>query len=161
MRLWLCLALLLAGLASAPGAQSATSPDEMLSDPAQEQRARALGRELRCLVCQNQSIDDSDADLARDLRRLVRERIEAGDSDREIIAYLAARYGDFILLRPPVTPATLALWLAPAIILAIAGGALAIYLRRRRDESGAPAPLGPEERARVEVLTRRGEPRAP
>src|SRR5690606_38216184 len=101
------LAALLLGLCLlAPAAQGATSPDEILADPALEERARDLSRQLRCLVCQNQSIDDSDAELARDLRQIVRERLVAGDSDEEIIAFLTARYGDFVLLKPPVKPAT-------------------------------------------------------
>ena len=95
----------------------AIQPDEVLADPALEARAREIGRELRCLVCQNQSIDDSDADLARDLRVLVRERLQAGDSDRQVVDYVVSRYGDFVLLRPPVKPATYALWFGPLLIL--------------------------------------------
>jgi cytochrome c-type biogenesis protein CcmH len=145
--LWLLLCL-----CTAP-AFAATSPDELLADPAQEERARDLSKRLRCLVCQNQSIDDSDADLARDLRTLVRERIRAGDSDEEIIAFLTARYGDFILLRPPVTPATFGLWFGPAAVLVVAGLGIALYLRRRR---GGPrpesAPLSEDEQARLAAL---------
>lgn len=108
-------ALLLLGAAGA----AAVEPGERLSDPALEARARALSQELRCLVCQNQSIDDSSAPLARDLRLLVRERLQAGDGDAAVRDYLVARYGDFVLLRPPVKAATLALWLAPPILLAL------------------------------------------
>ena len=134
----------------APPARAATSPDEMLADPALEARARALGHELRCLVCQNQSIDDSDADLARDLRRLVRERMTAGDSDDEVKAFLVARYGDFVLLDPPFRPSTWLLWLGPAFGLLCAGAWLALRGRRRQAE--AAAPLSDAERARLARL---------
>ena len=146
------LVWLLACLAG-PGAgiQAATNPDEILADPVLEQRARALGKELRCLVCQNQSIDDSDADLARDLRRIVRERLVAGDSDAEIIGFLTARYGDFVLLKPPVKPATWGLWFGPALVLLGAGAGIVLYLRRRRSSS-APPSLSAEERARLDAL---------
>ena len=103
----LCLAAVSAG---------AVNPDEMLDDPALEARAREISKGLRCLVCQNQSIDDSDADLARDLRVLVRERLAAGDSDGQVIGYVVSRYGDFVLMRPPFKAATYALWLGPALI---------------------------------------------
>jgi cytochrome c-type biogenesis protein CcmH len=149
-RLLAALAMLLC-LATA-GAQAATSPDEVLADPALEQRARALGKELRCLVCQNQSIDDSDAELARDLRLLVRERLVAGDSDAQIIDFLTARYGDFVLLKPPVRPATWGLWFGPLGVLAVAGVGILIYLRRRRTAAPAAAPLSAEEQARLETL---------
>ncbi|MDJ0897067.1 MAG: cytochrome c-type biogenesis protein CcmH, partial [Alphaproteobacteria bacterium] len=96
-------------------AVAVVSPDEMLDDPALEARARALSKELRCLVCQNESIDESDADLARDLRKIVRERLVAGDTDDEVIGYLTARYGDFVLLNPPVKPLTWALWFGPVV----------------------------------------------
>jgi cytochrome c-type biogenesis protein CcmH len=139
------LLLLLAGPALA-----ATSPDEMLPDPALEARARALGHELRCLVCQNQSIDDSDADLARDLRRLVRERITAGDSDAEVKRFLVARYGDFVLLEPPFRPSTWLLWLGPAAALLLAA---LVMLRRIRRRSGTAVPaLSDTERARLDRL---------
>jgi cytochrome c-type biogenesis protein CcmH len=147
--------LLLAVLATPAGA---VQPDEVLADPALEARARAIGKELRCLVCQNQSIDESDAPLARDLRILVRERLTAGDTDAEIIAFVTARYGDFVLLEPPFKPKTWLLWLAPAAILLLGAFAVLVMARRRgaRDE---PDPLTPEERARVEALLaeRRGE----
>jgi cytochrome c-type biogenesis protein CcmH len=114
----------------------AVQPDEIMPDPAKESRARDLSRELRCMVCQNQSIDDSEAPLARDLRLLVRERIAAGDSDAEVIDFLVARYGEFVLLKPRLTPHTLLLWLLPP--LALAGGGLALWAHsRRRSQSAA------------------------
>jgi cytochrome c-type biogenesis protein CcmH len=109
---------------------AAVQPDERLADPALEARARDISAELRCLVCQNQSIDDSNAPLARDLRILVRERIEAGDSDATVRDYLVARYGDFILLKPPISPSTALLWLTPAIVLAV--GCAIAFVRRAR-----------------------------
>ena len=108
----------------------AVQPDEILSDPALEARARALSEGLRCLVCQNQSIDDSNAPLARDLRLLIRERLKASDSDDEAIGFVVARYGDFVLLRPRFTPETWILWIGPFALLLVAGAFL--YLRRRR-----------------------------
>jgi cytochrome c-type biogenesis protein CcmH len=133
----------------------AAAPGEQLANPALEQRARALGHELRCLVCQNQSIDDSDAALARDLRLLVRERISAGDSDQQIRDFLVARYGEFILLRPRLTAQTLLLWGLPIVAL-VAGGFAALSLfRRRRDETVAePAPraLSPDEQAALDAI---------
>jgi cytochrome c-type biogenesis protein CcmH len=149
-RLLAALAMLLCLAATA--AHAATSPDEVLADPALEQRARALGKQLRCLVCQNQSIDDSDADLARDLRLLVRERLVAGDSDAAIIEFLTARYGDFVLLRPPVRPATWGLWFGPLLLLVAAGAGIVIFLRRRRAAVTAAAPLSAEEQARLDAL---------
>jgi cytochrome c-type biogenesis protein CcmH len=151
VRRWVYAAFLGACLL-APAGHAATSPDEILADPVLEERARNLSRQLRCLVCQNQSIDDSDADLARDLRQLVRERLVAGDSDEEIIAFLTARYGDFVLLKPPVEPATWGLWFGPLALLLIAGGGIALYLRRRGPSDTASAPLSAEERARLAAL---------
>jgi cytochrome c-type biogenesis protein CcmH len=148
-------------VALGPPAPAATNPDEILADPVLEQRARELSKELRCLVCQNQSIDDSDADLARDLRRIVREQLVAGKSDAEIIDYLTARYGDFVLLEPPVKPATWGLWFGPALVLLIAAGGIAVYLHRRRPEEEAPPPLSPEERARLKRLLRGAESTEP
>jgi cytochrome c-type biogenesis protein CcmH len=133
-------------------ALAVTSPAEMLKDPAQEARARELSRELRCLVCQNQSIDDSDADLARDLRRIVRERIAAGDSDEAILSYLVDRYGQFVLLRPPLEPATWLLWLGPAAVLLLGAGLLVAFYRSRRREPAAPAELSAEEQRRLDRL---------
>ncbi len=146
------LALLLALVLPAAPAPAAVSPDEILDDPVLEARARALGRQLRCLVCQNQSIDDSDADLAKDIRRIVRERLVAGDSDEEILAYLTARYGDFILLRPPVKPATWALWAGPFVVLALGAVGVALFLRRRRGREETETALAPEEEARLARL---------
>jgi cytochrome c-type biogenesis protein CcmH len=126
-------------------------PSEMLRDPALEQRARDIGHELRCLVCQNQSIEESEADLARDLRRIVRERVAAGDSDAQAVSYIHDRYGDFVLLRPPFTAATALLWGAPFI--ALGGGLVAVLLlRRRQGGATAPAPLTAEEQARLAAL---------
>ena len=135
----------------------AVQPDEIMSDPAMETRARDLSRELRCMVCQNQSIDDSEAPLARDLRLLVRERIAAGDSDAQVIDFLVARYGEFVLLKPRLEPHTLLLWLLPP--LALAGGGFALWTHGRRRSRSAAAedqsPLGltAEEKARLERLT--------
>ncbi|WP_413870334.1 cytochrome c-type biogenesis protein [Albidovulum sp.] len=145
--------LILLALASAGPARS-VQPDEVLDDPALEARARALSQGLRCLVCRNENIDESNADLARDLRLLVRERLMAGDSDAEVIAYLVDRYGEYVLLEPPATGSTLILWVAgPALLVAALGGA-AVYLRRRRaGADAAPAPLSDDERARLaEIL---------
>jgi cytochrome c-type biogenesis protein CcmH len=134
----------------------AVQPDEIMGDPAKEARARELSRELRCMVCQNQSIDDSEAPLARDLRLLVRERIAAGDSDNQVMDFLVARYGEFVLLKPRVNQHTLLLWLVPP--LALAGGGLALWLhnRRRQKSAGIADPsllyLTDEEEARIDRL---------
>lgn len=145
----LVLAFML-GLATA-GPAVAVQPGEILPDPAMEQRARAISSELRCLVCQNQSIDDSDAPLAKDLRVLVRERLVAGDSDSAVRDFVVARYGDFVLLRPPLDVRTALLWGAPFLILLAALG----FLWRRGRAMAAPAsaaPLSEDERRRVERL---------
>lgn len=142
------LALLLLFL-SAPAAL-AVQPDEQLADPALEARAREISSGLRCLVCQNQSIDDSDAPLARDLRLLVRERLTAGDSDEGVRDYLVARYGDFILLRPPFDLATLLLWLTPAVVLAL--GALVAFTRFRRPAAAAATLSAGEEEKLARIL---------
>ena len=140
----------------AASAARAVQPDEIMSDPVKESRARDLSRELRCMVCQNQSIDDSEAPLARDLRLLVRERIAAGDSDAQVIDFLVARYGEFVLLKPRLRPHTLLLWLLPP--LALAGGGLALWIHnRRRSRSAASddqslSKLTAEEEARLERL---------
>jgi cytochrome c-type biogenesis protein CcmH len=110
----------------------AVDPREKLPDTVQETRARAISQELRCLVCQNQSIDESDADLARDLRLLIRQRIVAGDSDREVLDYVVQRYGDFVLLRPPFKGATAILWLGPVLFAAAGLIGIVLYYRRRR-----------------------------
>jgi cytochrome c-type biogenesis protein CcmH len=140
-------AILFLALMIATPAAHAVQPDEILADPALEARARALSAELRCMVCQNQAIDDSDAPLARDLRILLRERLSAGDTDDEVIAFLVARYGDFILLRPPVALNTALLWLAPPAVLLI-GGLVAVALFRRR-RADVPAALSDAEKARL------------
>ena len=128
----------------------AVQPDELLKNPALEARARALSAELRCMVCQNQSIDDSDAPLAHDIRVLIRQRIANGESNDEVRAYLVSRYGDFILLKPPLQPDTLLLWLvAPLTLLA---GAAAVILARRRAADATP-PLSADEEARLAALT--------
>ncbi len=143
------IALVLVGWPAAHAVQ----PDEIMSDPVKESRARDLSRELRCMVCQNQSIDDSDAPLARDLRLLVRERIAAGDSNSQVIDFLVARYGEFVLLKPRFERQTFLLWLlAPTLLI---GGGLALWLQiRRRARAGteAPKPLSPDEEARLAAL---------
>jgi cytochrome c-type biogenesis protein CcmH len=147
------LYLLLAVLPARPAV--AVEPDEMLKDPALEARARALSQELRCLVCQNQSIDDSNAALAKDLRVLVRERLSAGDSDQSVLAFVEARYGEFVLLRPKLNAHTLLLWLAPLLVLA--GIAVGVFRRLRARAAAAPAsaPLTRAEQQRLEELLRR------
>lgn len=140
-------------LLAAPWPSRAINPDEMLADPALESRAREISRGLRCVVCQNESIDESNADLARDLRLLVRERLVAGDSDQQVVQFIVDRYGDFVLLRPPFKPATYPLWAAPLVILAIAAAIITMYLRRRR-RSTPPQPLTAAEQSRVDELMR-------
>jgi cytochrome c-type biogenesis protein CcmH len=140
--------------ALAAGPAHAVRPDEMLSDPGLEARAREVGSELRCLVCRNQSIDDSDADLAHDLRVLVRERIKSGDSNDQVVAYVRARYGDFVLLRPPFEIGTLLLWSGPLLILLL-GGVAILRFYHRREENAAP-PLSAEERRRLAAVLGEG-----
>ena len=130
----------------------AVEPSEKLADPALEARARDIASELRCLVCQNQSIDDSDAPLAKDLRLLVREKLKEGASDAEVRAFVVARYGDFVLLRPPFKLETLALWGAPLIALAAGVYAIFVTFRRGRRGGGAPKELTEAERARLREL---------
>src|SRR5437899_9801100 len=148
---WFRLLVLALMLVASPRAV-AVQPDEVLSDAALETRARTLSKELRCMVCQNQSIDDSDAPLARDLRVLVRERLQAGDSDREVTDFLVARYGEFVLLKPRFSAHTALLWLGPAAVLLI--GALGLFVLgrriRARGESATPgqAQLPASEQAR-------------
>jgi cytochrome c-type biogenesis protein CcmH len=134
----------------------AVQPDEILKDPALEARARKLSQELRCVVCQNQSIDDSNAPLAHDLRVLVRDRLSAGDTDAQVLAYVTARYGDFVLLRPPFKWQTLLLWLTPLLLL---GGAV-MFLARRRSlvAEDAAEPLSSDEQHRLAELVRRQDP---
>ena len=151
-KLFACL--FVAAMLSGAPAVYAVQPDEIMTDPAKETRARELSRELRCMVCQNQSIDDSDAPLARDLRLLVRERIAGGDSDSQVIDFLVARYGEFVLLKPRLTPHTLLLWLLPPLALIGGGAALWMFSRRRRVGEGADPlmKLSREEEERLERL---------
>jgi cytochrome c-type biogenesis protein CcmH len=131
----------------------AVNPDEMLSDPALEARARTISEGLRCLVCQNESIDDSDADLAHEIRVLVRERLKAGDTDDQVRQYLVARYGEFVLLKPVFAWHTLILWIAAPGILIIGGLVLIVASRRRRRALAAPAgELSPEEQRALAEL---------
>jgi len=137
----------------AAGSALAVDPSERLADPALEARARALGSELRCLVCQNQSIDDSNADLAHDLRVLIRERLMAGDTDPQVLQFMVRRYGDFILLRPPVKPATYLLWYGPFGVLVLGAIGVVIHLHRRAGRVvPAPMPLSVEEQRRLKTL---------
>jgi cytochrome c-type biogenesis protein CcmH len=153
MRRVVLLALLIALAMTAPS--FAVQPDEVLKDPALEARARNLSSELRCLVCQNQSIDDSEAPLARDLRLLVRERLTQGDSDTQVLDFLVSRYGQFVLLRPRLELQTILLWgLPPAALLAGMVGLL-ITARRRRRLSVDAAPLSDEEQQRLSTLVHR------
>lgn len=131
----------------------AVNPDEVLADPALEARARAISAELRCMVCQNQSIDDSNAELAKDLRLLVRERLKNGESDEAVIAYVVSRYGDFVLLKPRLQVKTLLLWGMPLVLLAV-GGMTLLVAARRRGARPAGTPLSDEERAKLDKLLR-------
>ena len=144
------LALLLA-FALLAGPAFAVQPDEVMKDPALEARARALSAELRCMVCQNQSIDDSDAPLAHDIRILIRQRIAEGESNDAVRAFLVSRYGDFILLKPPLKPETLLLWLSAPLTLC--AGLAAVILARRRAPAATPA-LSPDEETRLAALSR-------
>ncbi len=151
MRRVLAWGLLLALLA-APSA-GAVEPGEMLPNPVLEARAQAIGKELRCLVCQNESIEDSGADLAHDLRVLLRQRLVAGDTDQQAIQYIVDRYGDFVLLKPPVEPATYVLWFSPFAVLILGGAGIWLYLRRRNaGAASADRPLTPEEQRELDRL---------
>jgi cytochrome c-type biogenesis protein CcmH len=152
------LALAITVMLFAAGPSVAVEPDEILADPTLEARARAISAELRCLVCQNQSIDDSGAPLARDLRLLVRDRLKAGDSDQQVMQYVVHRYGKFVLLKPPFDAQTLLLWLAPLLVLAGAG--LVILRRGLRAGSAQPSAatsLTPAEEARLRALLKSDE----
>jgi cytochrome c-type biogenesis protein CcmH len=145
--LWRVALVFLALSAAAPAV--AVQPSEVLKDPALEARARALSRELRCLVCQNQSLDDSDADVAHDLRMLVRERLTAGDSDSQVVDYLVARYGEFVLLKPRFAWHNAVLWMTPAAALVAGAVAMFMAIRRRRTAAATAVPLSAEEERRL------------
>lgn len=146
-------ALFLLALSLSPAL--AVEPSEVLDDPALEQRARDISKGLRCVVCQNQSIDDSNADLARDMRVLVRDRLLAGDSNAQVLDYMVSRYGDFVLLDPPFKTTTYALWLGPPLIIGLGLLVVIVFYRRRRSSSeaeSAPVALSAEESQRLEAL---------
>lgn len=154
MRARLALLAALVALATAAGA---VQPDEVLADPALEARARALSAELRCVVCRNESIDESNAELARDMRVVLRERLVAGDTDAQAVAFLVERFGEYILLRPVAEGVNLILWMAPAGLALLGLGTAALALRRRR--IAAADPLTPDEEARLERLIDPADPR--
>lgn len=151
--------LLVAAFAATPLAPAqAVNPDEVLDDPVLEARAREISAELRCVVCQNQSIDDSDAEIARDLRLLVRERLVAGDNDEQVVSYIVARYGDFVLLRPPWQPNTYMLWAGPPLMAILIATLAVIFFRtyqRQRNAGLGPDPLSPHDRAELDALVER------
>ncbi|UIK07643.1 cytochrome c-type biogenesis protein CcmH [Neorhizobium galegae] len=146
---WVVLAMILALLAPLPA--FAVNPDEVLSNPVLEQRARNLSAQLRCMVCQNQSIDDSNAELARDLRVLVRERLTNGDADDQVIDYVVSRYGEFVLLKPRFSAKTMILWATPVLLLLVGGVAILVFVRTRPSQRSV-ASLTAEEQARIEEL---------
>lgn len=148
----LLLVLMLTIGAAAPAL--AVNPDEILADPTLEARARNLSAQLRCMVCQNQSIDDSNAELARDLRVLVRERLSEGESDEDVINYVVSRYGEFVLLKPRLSARTVALWSAPVVLLLI-GALVLVLMARGRLQPRQPPVLTPEEQARLDELVRK------
>lgn len=139
-------------LAALPFTAQAVEPDEILDDPALEARAREISKDLRCVVCQNQDIDSSNAGVARDLRLLVRERLVAGDTDAEVMEFVRARYGDYVLLKPPFKPETYALWLAPALLLLFGAGTVIVVLRSSRARPGADRLSDDDERMVAEIL---------
>ncbi len=150
----LCLTLLLAG------PLQAVEPSERLDDPVLEERARVLSQNIRCLVCQNESIDSSNADLAKELRVLVRERLVAGDTNDEVYAYLVRRYGDFVLFEPPMKPTTYLLWFGPALLLLVGGIGVGVFFRHQRATAAAPAPLSEAEQTRLARLLESDRPAA-
>lgn len=156
MRRFVLIAMLAALLL--PRIALAVQPDEILKDPALEARARALSQELRCMVCQNQSIDDSDAPLARDLRLLVRERLQKGDTDKQVLDFLVDRYGNFVLLKPPVEPQTLLLWTVSPLMLIVGIGALVVMARRRRSVTLESGRLSADEQRRLDAIVKSGNP---
>ncbi|CDZ37523.1 cytochrome c-type biogenesis protein CcmH [Neorhizobium galegae] len=149
---WVALAMILALLAPLPA--FAVNPDEVLSNPMLEQRARNLSAQLRCMVCQNQSIDDSNAELARDLRVLVRERLANGDTDEQVIDYVVSRYGEFVLLKPRLSAKTIILWATPVLLLLVGAIAILVFVRTRPSQR-AVAALTTEEQARIEELLKK------
>ena len=155
----LALGLLAGAMLLPTGPARAVNPDEMLDDPALEARARALSKNLRCLVCRNQNIDDSNAELARDFRILLRERLKAGDSDEEAIAWLVERYGDYILLAPPLNGMTMLLWAGPALLLILAAGGFWITLKRRDGQAQpeSEAPISAEDQALISRILQSDE----
>jgi cytochrome c-type biogenesis protein CcmH len=153
MRTPIVAALLLLVALAAP----AVEPRERLADPAQEARARSISSQLRCLVCQNESIDDSGADLAHDIRVFVRERLTAGDTNAQAMQAMVSRYGSFVLLKPPVEPATYLLWYGPPLLLAAGLAGTLIWLKRRPSSPADIAPLNPEESRRLEGLMREND----
>jgi cytochrome c-type biogenesis protein CcmH len=155
---WAAKSTIMAALLLAPLTARAVQPDEILADPKLEARARDLSAQLRCMVCQNQSIDDSNAELARDLRVLIRERLKAGDGDDAIRAYLVQRYGDFILLKPPFKAETVALWGAPFVILLAGGAAIFLSAKRRRAPVLEPQTLSEGESVRLKTVLDRDAP---
>jgi cytochrome c-type biogenesis protein CcmH len=148
MKRWIVLAFLFL-MTIAPA--HAVEPDEMLKDPALEARAEHIGQQLRCPVCKTESIEESDADFTKDLRRVVRERVQAGDSDAQVLDFMRARYGNFILLKPPFEASTWALWLAPPVILLL-GGIMIATIMRRRSAVADIAPLTASEKKAIEAL---------
>jgi cytochrome c-type biogenesis protein CcmH len=148
--------ILLLAILLMPGLAHAVTPDEMLKDPALEARARVLSQELRCMVCQNQSIDDSDAPLAKDLRILVRERLMKGDTDKQVLDFLVARYGAFVLLKPPLAAETLLLWSLAPMVLLIGVGALFMMARRRKMAALESVALSADEQRRIDQLVDSG-----
>ncbi|TCL00779.1 cytochrome c-type biogenesis protein CcmH [Shimia isoporae] len=154
MKLKLVLSVILFALAAPTWALDA---DEMFADPAQEERARDIGRQLRCLKCRNQSIFDSNAGFAKDLRVLVRERMTAGDTDEEVLEFVRDRYGDYVLMKPPVEAHTFVLWITPAALLILGLGGLGIYLKRRQPTIAQGTILAPEDRQEARRLLDQGE----
>ncbi|WP_284946227.1 cytochrome c-type biogenesis protein [Acidisoma cladoniae] len=151
IRALLTAMLFLAVAASSAGAVS--DPNELLSNPVQEARAETIGQTLRCLVCQNESIEDSNADLARDIRTIIRQQVVAGQTDHQIVAYMVHRYGSFILLKPPFNPLTAILWITPVLALALGLGIAFLAMRqRRRNPVQGPPPLSDSERTRLETI---------
>lgn len=148
-------AIAIFGVLMIAGSARAVLPSEQLADPKLEARARAISEDLRCVVCQNQTIDDSDAELAHDLRVLLRERLRKGDSDEQAKAFIVQRYGSYVLLKPPFRMETLLLWLGPLVALIAAGGGAALYIARRKPQ--ADAPLSAEEEMRAANLLHSGD----